>query len=69
MMGSTYQKLTKEELVVLKSLTNGKTNQEIANEVNLELNTLKSIISSIYKKLMIDNRVQAAILAVKNDLV
>ena len=38
----------------------GMTNREIAAEVNLAVTTVKSHLSSIYKKLGVANRTQAA---------
>jgi LuxR family maltose regulon positive regulatory protein len=51
--------LTTRELQVLQLIADGATNQEIANELVLALNTVKKHISNIYLKLGVDNRVQA----------
>jgi LuxR family maltose regulon positive regulatory protein len=51
--------LTTRELQVLQLIADGATNQEIANELVLAINTVKKHISNIYGKLSADNRVQA----------
>ena len=51
--------LTTRELQVLQLIADGATNQEIANELVLAVNTVKKHISNIYGKLSADNRVQA----------
>jgi len=48
--------LTKQELVIKKLITDGKTNKEIANELHISLSTVKTHISNIYQKLNISNR-------------
>ena len=53
--------LTPRERDVLACLTVGKSNREIATELNLAVTTVKSHLSSIYKKLGVSNRTQAAI--------
>ena len=51
--------LSARELQVLHLIADGATNQEIANELVLAVNTVKKHISNIYGKLGVDNRVQA----------
>ena len=52
--------LTPRELDVLAFLVMGKTNREIAASLNLGQSTVKSHLSSIYEKLGVSNRTQAA---------
>lgn len=52
--------LTPREREVLACLTMGMTNREIAAELNLAVTTVKSHLSSTYKKLGVANRTQAA---------
>jgi two-component system nitrate/nitrite response regulator NarL len=52
--------LTPRERDVLACLTVGKTNREIAAELDLAVTTVKSHLSSVYKKLGVSNRTQAA---------
>ena len=48
--------LTKQEVTIKELIINGKTNKEIANELHISLNTVKTHISNIYQKLNISNR-------------
>ena len=52
--------LTIKEREVLKLIYEGKINKEIASELSIEINTVKSHITNLYKKLNIRNRAQAA---------
>ena len=60
--------LTQRELEVLKLLTDGKTNQEIANEIIISTNTAKAHVGNILTKLNVEDRVQAAVKAVRANL-
>jgi LuxR family maltose regulon positive regulatory protein len=51
--------LTQRELEVLRIIVDGATNQEIAHELVLTVNTVKRHISNIFRKLEVNNRVQA----------
>jgi predicted ATPase/DNA-binding CsgD family transcriptional regulator len=53
--------LTPRELEVLHLISNGMTNQEIAEELVIALGTVKSYTSQIYSKLNVNNRTQAVI--------
>ena len=61
--------LTKRELQVLKELAVGKFNRDIAKETEISERTVKNHISSIFKKLDVTDRTQAAVFAIKNDLI
>lgn len=61
--------LTKRELEVLIEVANGKLNKEIANELKISERTVKNHISNIFKKIDVSDRTQAAVFAIKNDLV
>jgi len=52
--------LTVKEMVILKAIAEGKLNKEIADDMSVEISTVKSHISNLYKKLNIRNRAQAA---------
>ena len=52
--------LTNREYEVLKLLTEGKGNDEIAEILSVEICTVKAHISSILRKLDVKNRLQAA---------
>ena len=51
--------LTKRELEVLSSLATGRTNKEIAGELNVSNNTVKFHVRNLYQKLNVRNRSQA----------
>ena len=61
--------LTKRELQVLKELAVGKFNRDIAKEMEISERTVKNHISSIFKKLDVTDRTQAAVFAIKNNLI
>ncbi|NLB74427.1 MAG: response regulator transcription factor [Firmicutes bacterium] len=52
-------RLTRTELEVLRLLAKGQQNKEIANEMYISVNTVKSHVSSILRKLRVRNRAQA----------
>lgn len=57
------EKLTRRELQVLKGLTEGKSNKEIARDLDLTEPTVKLHMKTLYRKLDVANRTQAAIVA------
>jgi DNA-binding NarL/FixJ family response regulator len=61
--------LSDRELEVLKLMAEGKANVEIGEELFIGSSTVRNHISSILMKLQVDNRVQAAVRAVRNDMV
>ena len=61
--------LTEREIEVLRLLVKGKSNTEIANELIVSVHTAKAHVCSILQKLCVDDRVQAAVKAVKEHLV
>jgi DNA-binding NarL/FixJ family response regulator len=61
-------KLSKREVEVLKLIASGKDNTQIARELFISSKTVKNHISNILFKLQIDNRIQAAVYAVKSGL-
>jgi DNA-binding NarL/FixJ family response regulator len=60
--------LSVRELEVLRLIANGKDNAEIARELVISPKTVKNHISNILVKLQIDNRIQAAVYAVRSGL-
>lgn len=62
-------KLTERENEVLKLLVQGKSNTEIAQELIVSVHTAKAHVCSILQKLCVDDRVQAAVKAIKEGLV
>jgi len=61
--------LTTREVEVLKLVAHGKENSAIAQELYISPKTVKNHIASILEKLAIENRIQAAVVAVKSGLV
>jgi len=61
--------LSERELEVLRLIANGKDNAEIARELFISPKTVKNHISNILMKLQIDNRIQAAVYAVRSGIV
>lgn len=61
--------LTKRELEVLKLMAVGSYNKEIGEKLNISERTVKNHISSIFKKIDVSDRTQAAIFAIRNNLI
>lgn len=61
--------LTDREKEVLKHLVSGKSNTEIAKELIVSVHTAKAHVCSILQKMCVNDRVQAAVKAVKEGLV
>lgn len=61
--------LTRRELEVLILVANGMFNKEIAIKLNISERTVKNHISNIFKKIDVADRTQAAVFAIRNDLI
>ena len=61
--------LTRRELDVLKLLTEGLYNKEIAGRLEISEKTVKNHVSRLFKKIMVSDRTQAAVYAIKNNIV
>lgn len=57
----TLSSLTRRQLMVLRCMTKGEANKQIAYNLNISETTVKSHVSSILKKLGVYNRVQAVV--------
>lgn len=66
---SVTDKLTKRELEVLCLITKGMLNKEIAHNLCISEKTVKNHISNIFKKIEVSDRTQAAVFAIKNNVV
>jgi NarL family two-component system response regulator LiaR len=64
-----HEDLTTREMEVLILIGEGKTNQEIADELFIGIKTVKTHVSNVLSKLGVDDRTQAAIYAHRNKLV
>jgi len=58
--------LTPREIEILSMIAAGATNEQIANELFISRNTVRTHIYNIFKKISVPNRLQAALWAVKN---
>lgn len=61
--------LTKRELEVLKLVAIGSYNKEIGEKLEISERTVKNHISSIFKKIEVTDRTQAAVFAIRNNLI
>lgn len=64
-----HEELTEREMEVLKLIAEGKTNQDIADELFIALKTVKTHVSNILSKLQVQDRTQAVIYAFRHSLV
>lgn len=64
-----YSLLTMREKEVLQLIVNGLSNKEIAGKLKITLRTVKAHVSSILMKLNVNDRTQAAVLAIQEKLV
>lgn len=61
--------LTARETQILKLMTEGYSNMEIARILVISINTTKAHVANILQKLEVDDRLQAALKALKNKIV
>ena len=61
--------LTKREIEVLKLLAEGLFNKEIAVKLSISERTVKNHVSNIFKKIQVNDRTQAAVFAIRNNLI
>lgn len=60
------ERLSPREKEILDYMLKGLTNAQIAQKAFITTETVKAHLKSIYKKLNVKNRIQAAILVIKN---
>lgn len=60
--------LTSRELTILYEISKGLKNKEIAVKLFLSEKTVKNYITSIFKKIEVEDRVQATIYAIRNNI-
>ena len=65
---ATYDELTERESEILLLIAEGKSNQEIADELFIALKTVKTHVSNILNKLNVSDRTQAVIYAFRHQL-
>lgn len=61
--------LSRREIQVLELIAEGNFNKEIAEKLFISEKTVKNHVSSIFRKLNVSDRTQAAIYAIKNNIV
>ena len=61
--------LTDREIEVLKLLSFGMFNKEIAEKLNISERTVKNHVSNIFKKIDVTDRTQAAVFSIRNKLI
>lgn len=66
---STHANLTAREYEVLKLVVDGMSNQQIAHELNISEHTSKAHVCNIIQKLVVDDRTQAAVKAIREGIV
>lgn len=66
---STHSNLTQREFEVLKLIVDGKSNSDIANELCISEHTAKAHVCNIIQKLVVDDRTQAAVKAIKEGII
>lgn len=66
---SQHETLSEREVSVLRLLSGGKTNKEIANELSLSDKTVKNHLHNIFQKLNATDRTQAVVLAIRKGLI
>jgi DNA-binding NarL/FixJ family response regulator len=65
---SPLEELTTRELDILRLIASGRSNKEIANDLHLTEGTVKGYVSNVLAKLGVQDRTQAALLAVREGL-
>ena len=63
------ESLTRRELDVLKLLAVGMYNKEIAEQLNISERTVKIMYQISFKKICVTDRTQAAVFAIRNNLI
>lgn len=67
--GGAEHNLTKTEIKVLKHIAEGKTNNEIAQIQFVSIETIKTHVQRIFKKLEVGNRMEAVAVARKKNII
>ncbi|QNO14604.1 response regulator transcription factor [Alkalicella caledoniensis] len=64
----TFENLTKREMEVLCNISKGLSNKEIGSKLFLTEKTVKNYATSLFRKINVDDRVQATIFALENNI-
>lgn len=65
---SPLEELTSREMDILRLIASGRSNKEIANDLSLTEGTVKGYVSNVLAKLGVQDRTQAALMAVREGL-
>ena len=66
---STNLKISSKDLIIIKAISNGKSNKEIANDFNISEKTVEARKTQIFKNLNIKNSPELVNFAIKNGLI
>jgi two-component system response regulator DegU len=66
---SSGSELTDRELQVLRGVVEGKTNQEIGQDLGISPKTVEKHLESVFAKMKVASRVEAAVMAVRQGIV
>ena len=64
-----HSNLTQREYEVLKLIVDGQSNSDIAKTLTISEHTAKAHVCNIIQKLVVDDRTQAAVFAIKSGIV
>lgn len=67
-VASIFESLTKREMDVLYNISKGLSNKEIGSKLFLTEKTVKNYATNLFRKIEVDDRVQATIFAIENDI-
>ncbi len=67
--GAPRQALTEREREVLEALLKGRSNKEIANSLYISIDTVKSHLKTLFAKLDVRDRTEAAVTAIRRGIV
>ena len=67
--GNTLVDLTNREMQVLRHVSMGLSNREVGMSLGISVETVKEHVQNILRKLNVNDRTQAAVWAVKNELI
>lgn len=60
------EQLSPQEMRVLVEVVNGKTDKEVASSLNLQVKTVRHYLDSVFEKLGVNSRTQAAVVYMQN---